>query len=442
MVLYATSTSTSTALISSSRSSVCCFTAATTTCFHLSIHCSQVMAEDTKVEAAPVLVPLKNYGFPPEAFDWTKLPNVNENFLPPQDLEAFVQALSAPDPLQSREDLSTYSSASLLSPGLRSSSSLDVTKRYSTVGPASGGGDGSPEDAQAVAAHAAAVSAEVVPPSPSASGNFLRTPAGLHRQGSGLSQTSATFITAQNDWAPVNQKVVRHHSTSSTANKRRRRAEARKQSSEAAALIGTRSKDETREGYLYTLLKWPFLLFVGGWIVSLGAMYLITRLYIWLYEHFVAWRGTRDRLRRAMRATANYPDWVQAARELDAFLGNQRWKEENHFAYYDSKTVKSVAEQMKRCRLKAEAAEVADNRRRNAGNGNVKAVADLRALVEACVKNNFVGVENPRLYSQTYYGTKNLVQNFVDEGPSSRSLSICVWRFRLAIIIPSHHVYN
>ena len=41
---------------------------------------------------------------------------------------------------------------------------------------------------------------------------------------------------------------------------------------------------------------------------------------------------------------------------------------------------------------------------------------DLRALVEACVKNNFVGIENPRLYSQTYYGTKNIVQNFVDEG--------------------------
>ena len=50
------------------------------------------------------------------------------------------------------------------------------------------------------------------------------------------------------------------------------------------------------------------------------------------------------------------------------------------------------------------------------GKDKGKAVEELRGLMEACVKNNFVGVENPRLYSQTYYGTKNLVQNFVDEG--------------------------
>jgi hypothetical protein len=50
-----------------------------------------------------------------------------------------------------------------------------------------------------------------------------------------------------------------------------------------------------------------------------------------------------------------------------------------------------------------------------------KAVEDLKALVEACVKDNFVGVENPRLYSQTYYGTKNLVQNFIEEGGTSQS---------------------
>ena len=42
-------------------------------------------------------------------------------------------------------------------------------------------------------------------------------------------------------------------------------------------------------------------------------------------------------------------------------------------------------------------------------------IEQLRALIEASVKNNFVGVENPRLYGQTYLGTKDLVQEFVDE---------------------------
>ncbi|OTA33853.1 Patatin-like phospholipase domain-containing protein, partial [Hortaea werneckii EXF-2000] len=44
-----------------------------------------------------------------------------------------------------------------------------------------------------------------------------------------------------------------------------------------------------------------------------------------------------------------------------------------------------------------------------------RAIEDLRSLAEACVKNNFAGFENPRLYSETYYGTKNLVQDYVDE---------------------------
>ena len=37
------------------------------------------------------------------------------------------------------------------------------------------------------------------------------------------------------------------------------------------------------------------------------------------------------------------------------------------------------------------------------------------------MKNNFVGFENPRLYSETYYGTKKLVQDFVDEAETSLS---------------------
>ena len=65
---------------------------------------------------------------------------------------------------------------------------------------------------------------------------------------------------------------------------------------------------------------------------------------------------------------------------------------------------------MRKARARAEIQEG----KKSGGSGD-KAVFELRALIEACVKNNFVGVENARLYSQTYYGTKNLVQNFVDE---------------------------
>ena len=116
-----------------------------------------------------------------------------------------------------------------------------------------------------------------------------------------------------------------------------------------------------------------------------------------------------------MHATTNYADWVKEAKELDTFLGNDKWKVEDAYAYYDHKTVKRVLDQIRRCRRKVEEEEK-DGVNGNATGRRSKAVDDLKALIEACVKNNFVGVENSRLYSQTYYGTKNLVQEFIDEG--------------------------
>lgn len=212
---------------------------------------------------------------------------------------------------------------------------------------------------------------------------------------SGSSQQSL-FITAQNDWAPVHKRV-----------KTRRKGEKRKRKQPR------RSRDETREGYLYTLLKWPMLLIVSAWVAGLGISYLWTRLYIWLYEHFVAWRGKRAALRKKLQGTTNYKDWVGAAKELDRWAGNEEWKEEDEYAYYDSKTVKRVLEQIRKARRKAEEEEKSGHIYEGAAK---RSIVELKGLIEACVKNNFVGVENARLYSQTYYGTKNLVQEFIDEG--------------------------
>lgn len=287
------------------------------------------------------------YGFPPESFDYTRLPDFDRQFLPAEHLAAFAQALSAPDPTPSPDDALT---SSVRSPRL---AGADFTRPGST---ASVDTAGLPE-------------------------------AATRNNGS----QSSLFITAQNDWAPVNEKI-KH-------GRRRRRKRIR---------LGGRTIDETREGYLYGLLKWPFLFCVVLWIIGLGAAYLATRFYIFLYEHYVAWTGRRERLRRALRATSSYRDWVRAAKELDAYLGNERWKEENDYAYYDSKTIKRVYEQIRKYRSAAEQEE--------GQGGSRKDVENLKALVEACVKNNFVGVENPRLYSQTYYGTKHLVQRFIDEG--------------------------
>ncbi|KAF2092399.1 patatin-domain-containing protein [Rhizodiscina lignyota] len=213
-------------------------------------------------------------------------------------------------------------------------------------------------------------------------------------------QPTSLFITALNDWKPIRQRV-------------------RKRSSRKPR----RGKDETREGYVYGLLKWPLLFTVFGWIVFLGISYILTRFYIYLYEHWVTWRGARERLRRKLNSSKSYEDWVESARELDAFLGNDTWKRQDEYAYYDSKTVRRVKNNLREYRKRAE-----DEEHDSVTNGTLSpnrkptAIHELRELLEACVKNNFSGFENPKLYSETYFGTKNLLQDFVEEVGESLSL--------------------
>lgn len=202
-------------------------------------------------------------------------------------------------------------------------------------------------------------------------------------------------LVAINDWRPIRQRVrrpFRSRAVSNTINKPPRR-----------------TKDETREGFLYTLLKYPFLATVFAWIAILSIVYVFTRLYIYLYEHFVTWTGRREKLRRSLHSTRNYEDWQRAAQNLDTYLGNEKWKENDEYAYYDHLTVRKVVKQLRQLRKEVE-------KETQSGNGqDEEAVEDLRSLLEACVKNNFVGVENPRLYSEAYSGTKHLVQEYVDE---------------------------
>ncbi|KAI9741044.1 MAG: hypothetical protein M1834_002755 [Cirrosporium novae-zelandiae] len=198
-------------------------------------------------------------------------------------------------------------------------------------------------------------------------------------------------VIALNDWRPVRQ-IARKKS------KRHKRP--------------VRSKDETREGHFYPILRYPLLIFVFGWLVLLVSAYTITRLYIYAYEHFVAWTGKRERYRQKLRSATNYADWLEAAQELDHYLGNDQWKETDEYAYYDSLTVKNVTDQLVKLRLKAEEQEEREDMDDLRG---LRPIDELKNMVEACVKNNFCGIENPRLYSEAYYGTKQLVQDFIEE---------------------------
>lgn len=213
-----------------------------------------------------------------------------------------------------------------------------------------------------------------------------------------LQAPEAHSVTALNDWRPVHQRVRRRLGR---PGKRRKKQ--------------IRSKDETREGFVYTLIKWPLLLLACSWLLVLSIIYLLTRFYIWSYEQTVTWRGRRQSLRQKLRTCTNYEDWRKFAVKLDEHLGNEDWKEEDLYAYYDDTTIRRALDQLQSRREKAsQHSRPASSDSRENGN-RLQAIHELRSLVEACVKSNFAGIENPRIYSETYYGTKRLAQEFIDE---------------------------
>ena len=217
----------------------------------------------------------------------------------------------------------------------------------------------------------------------------LDAPENVEAEPDATTSLSSTFITALNDWRPIRQRVRPRPGRTPSANR----------------------KDESREGFVYSLVKWPLLFSVGAWIVVLTVGYSLTRLYVWFYERIVAWRGPPERLRATLRSADTYHDWIRAATALDEHLGNDDWRQTDEYAYYDSATVKTVTQDIARARRQAEAAE----HHRATGRPESGPVEALRAFVEGCVKANFAGTENAHLYSETYYGTKRLVQAFVDE---------------------------
>lgn len=175
-------------------------------------------------------------------------------------------------------------------------------------------------------------------------------------------------ITSQNDWGPVHTKVV------SSKDKR----------------------DEYFQSWSYKLLRFPILIPILTWLFVLMIAYVLLRMYIALYEYFFRWRGRRRKLRRALRESKNYNEWVDNATKLDHELGLDTWRQKEHFYYYDYDTLKITVKKLKKLQKTNNSEE-------------------LMLLLQSCIKANFAGTENPLLYSQTYYGTKIMVDEYNEQ---------------------------
>ncbi|KDE06795.1 hypothetical protein MVLG_02834 [Microbotryum lychnidis-dioicae p1A1 Lamole] len=157
-----------------------------------------------------------------------------------------------------------------------------------------------------------------------------------------------------------------------------------------------RRRDIVREGWAYHVSRWP-LLFIIFTVISIEFLaYVIVRQIVNLIEYFGSWRGQRGKLRQALRRSRNFEEWKERALLLDAHLRFNEWKRSAPNAYYDSPLIRRVLRSLRELREKDDAEGV-------------------MAVLHAALRNNFAGSESFRLYSETFYGTKDLVQDYVDE---------------------------
>ncbi|KAI0081781.1 patatin-domain-containing protein [Panus rudis PR-1116 ss-1] len=193
-------------------------------------------------------------------------------------------------------------------------------------------------------------------------------------------------VSALSDFAPVNVRVNRYAilcavcSSSDIPSRRRRRP----------------SHTHKSREWLFVLVRWPLLLIIFFFIGFEFSMYVLIRQLVNGKEWLSAWRGRKGLLRKRLRESKTYQEWKDAALALDEYMHFDEWKHADEDPYYDWRLVRKVLRSLK------------THRERN----------DSRALMEVletCVRTNFAGIESSRLYSETFYGTKDLIETYITE---------------------------
>ncbi|CAH1763500.1 16247_t:CDS:2 [Entrophospora sp. SA101] len=156
------------------------------------------------------------------------------------------------------------------------------------------------------------------------------------------------------------------------------------------------------DGISYHIVRFPLMLIIFLIITFELLLYILVRQIVNLWEYFFQWRGERRKLREQLRKSTTYNEWIDAAQKLDFYFKYNEWKDEIPFGYYDFNLLQKVNRDLRTIR---------DNPNENP--------QLLKSVLQNCVKNNFAGVENSRLYSQTYYGTKKIVEDHIDEVTAS-----------------------
>ncbi|KAG9048285.1 hypothetical protein FS837_000348 [Tulasnella sp. UAMH 9824] len=175
-------------------------------------------------------------------------------------------------------------------------------------------------------------------------------------------------ISAVSDFAPIHSRVKR----------KKRKGEVR-----------------GKQGVWYHILRWPLLALIFSVIYAEFGLYVFIRQCVNMFEWLVG-RGKKGVLRRKLRVARTYEEWKETAKELDEYLGYNEWKKEPEDPFYDYNLIKKVLRSLRTLRDQDDAHGVL-------------------GVLEVCIRANFGGIETSRLYSETYYKTKDLIEAYTTE---------------------------
>ena len=98
----------------------------------------------------------------------------------------------------------------------------------------------------------------------------------------------------------------------------------------------------------------------------------------------------------AMSNAENYQAWAAAAQEYDRLSGNDEWKEDDASPHYDYKMIRLRFNELRTARERQD-------------------VDQLVFFLNEGLHGNLGRIANPALYERSYFGTKNLVHDYLNE---------------------------
>ncbi|KAH3686930.1 hypothetical protein WICPIJ_002091 [Wickerhamomyces pijperi] len=110
-------------------------------------------------------------------------------------------------------------------------------------------------------------------------------------------------------------------------------------------------------------------------------------------DHLIAFRKALELLLNLNKQSQNYHQWIDNALKLDEYLNLNQWKLKKFFYYYDYHTILITTQTLQKLTAQGRTEE-------------------LMLTLNNCLRSNFAGTENAVIYSQTYYGTKAIVEEY------------------------------